>query len=119
MPTSTEKMSLVNLCGGAAVERFDDALQDVLQNIGDPNTEDGAREITLKVKIKPADNRSILHIEVSCAPKLKPAFSISTTAFMGKSVGGAEAYELLQDQQPLFDTNVVEMKLEVMKGTQK
>ena len=65
-----EKLSLTNLEGGAAVEMFDIALQKVLENIHDINTSAGAREITLKVKVKPMDeNRSIIVYAITCPAK--------------------------------------------------
>jgi len=67
---SDEKLSLVNLEGGAAVEMFDTALQKVLENIHDINTTADAREITLKVKVKPMDeNRSIVVYAITCPTK--------------------------------------------------
>lgn len=57
----SEKLSLVNLGGGAAVEMFDEALEKVLENILDPNTEAKTkRVITLKMTISPAENRGVL-----------------------------------------------------------
>jgi hypothetical protein len=51
-------VSLQNLGGGAAIELFDLELQKVLENISDENTRPAVvREITLKVKIKPGDDR--------------------------------------------------------------
>jgi len=67
---SDEKLSLVNLEGGAAVEMFDIVLQKVLENIHDINTTADAREITLKVKVKPMDeNRSIVVYTITCPAK--------------------------------------------------
>ena len=66
-----EKLSLVNLEGGAAVEMFDIALQKVLENIHDINTTDGPREINLKVKAKPmGDDRSIVGYSITCPIKI-------------------------------------------------
>ncbi len=50
-----EKVSLVNINGGAAVEMFDHELEKVMANISDINTGMGARSVTLKVTIKPSD----------------------------------------------------------------
>ena len=66
-----EKLSLVNVEGGAAIEMFDNALQQVIENIHDPNTTMDAREISLKVTIKPMDeNRSIIVYGIKCPTKM-------------------------------------------------
>lgn len=65
-----EKMSLINIKDGAAVEMFDIALQKVIENIHDINTTTAAREINLKVIIKPMDeNRSVIVYSISCPTK--------------------------------------------------
>ena len=61
-------LSLLNLKNGAAVEMFDRQLQRVYNNIGDVNTSLKEREITLKVKIKPSKDRSLLAINIECPP---------------------------------------------------
>jgi len=91
---SDTRLSLANLGAGAAIERFDDELQAVLNNIADPNAaEKAAREVVLKVKIKPED-RNYAKIEIVCASKLAPAESYATNIYIGADVRGrAEAFE--------------------------
>jgi hypothetical protein len=91
---SDTRLSLANLGAGAAIERFDDELQAVLNNIADPNTnEKAAREVVLKVKIKPED-RNYAKIEIVCTSKLAPAESYATNIYIGADVRGrAEAFE--------------------------
>ncbi len=68
---SEEKLSLVNINGGAAVEMFDIALQKVIENIHDINTATGDREVNLKVKLTPLpENRGIVVCVVSCPTKM-------------------------------------------------
>lgn len=65
-----EKVSLANLAGGAAVERFDAELARVLDNIADPNTKvKQARKIKLEVAIVPTEDRAtgVLEIKASCS----------------------------------------------------
>lgn len=80
--------------GGAAIERFDDELQPVLDNIADPNTvETAIREVTLKVKIKPKE-RGYAKIDIVCTSKLAGSESYNTNIYIGADVNGrAEAYE--------------------------
>jgi len=66
-----EKMSLSNIRDGAAVEMFDRCLKEALDNINDINTNLKQRVITLKVSIKPSDDRTIIAIGLTCDAKLQ------------------------------------------------
>lgn len=91
---SDEKLSLLNLGGGAAIERFDDELQAVLDNIADPNTvETAERSVSLVVKIKPRE-RDYANVDIVCKSKLAGAEAYSTNIYIGaNTIGRAEAYE--------------------------
>jgi hypothetical protein len=93
-----------NIGGGAAREQFDDALCEVLANIQDPNTKaEAVREVTLKVKFKPNEDRTESIIEINVAPKLAPAKPYPSRIFIGKSIGGQpEAHEVNANQSNLF-----------------
>lgn len=99
---SDEKLSLLNLGGGAAIERFDDELQAVLDNISDPNTqESAAREVVLKVKITPKE-RSYAKVEIDCRSKLAPAEKYDTNVYIGVDTRGrSEAFEHNPEQLKL------------------
>jgi hypothetical protein len=75
-----EKLSLVNLKGGAAVEMFDLALQRVLDNVADINMTGKPREIVLKVKIVPTDDRTLIGYEIEINSKLAGQAKQSGTA---------------------------------------
>lgn len=77
--------SLTNLGQGAAVERFNDALQTVIENMMDVNTDDKAREIRLVVKFKPNNSRNRCDVSYLVTTKLSPAESLSTQLFVGKA----------------------------------
>lgn len=113
MNTEEEKLSIESLGGGAALERFNDALVEVLANILDPNTGKGAREINLKVKVKPNDERTMAEVRVECKAKLQGASDITTHAYLGiDSKGSPEAHEIrpMAQQQMPFASNVVKME---------
>lgn len=96
--------SLGSLARGAAVERFDDALARVVENIVDPNTDaDAAREITLKVKFKPNKSRTMAAFEIKCDPKLAPPSSVGGSIFVGERDGVAVATEYDPEQLGLLD----------------
>lgn len=66
-----ERMSLSNIRDGAAVEMFDRCLKEALDNINDINTNLKQRVITLKVSIKPSDDRTFIAIGLTCDAKLQ------------------------------------------------
>ena len=98
-----EKLSLVNIRGGAAVEMFDIALQKVLENIHDINTTEEAREITLKVKIKPVpENRSVVVYSIACPTKICGQAAVKGTAEINTDTGHLVAIDRVPKQEGLF-----------------
>lgn len=91
--TNEEKTSLASLAQGAAIERFNDEMQRVLNNIVDPNTAEGVREINLKVKIKPDESRATGEVSITCSSKLQHARGIRTRLYIGKERGAGVAFE--------------------------
>ncbi len=84
-----EKISLDNLAGGAAVERFNVELAKVLENILDENMEPTKkRSITLKVHFKPSRDRDHASMEVDCSATLAPIASFESTAYIGRDIDG-------------------------------
>lgn len=91
--TEEDKASLLTLARGAAIERFDDELQRVLDNIVDPNTAKGAREVTLKVKITPNKDGATAAVGIQCNSKVQPAEPCATMFYIGKQGGRGVAFE--------------------------
>ena len=103
MFTKDEPITLTNLGGGAAVEKFDEELQRVLDNIVDPNTQaESVRSITLKVTIKPDNTRQVGTVLISSVAKLAPDKEYETTCALGAVNGKGVAREL-REQGSLFD----------------
>lgn len=109
------KVSLSTLARGAAIERFDDELQRVLNNIIDPNTTEGAREITLKVKIKPDADRVTGSVQVVCQSKVCPSRPCSTLIYIGKERGKGVAFEHNPEQLQM-DLDVSSKPVSIAKG---
>lgn len=81
--------TLDTLASGAAGELFAAELAKVAEDILDHNSEPKAtRTITLKVTIKPGDERSAAGVHVTCSSKLAPRRGAGTTIFLGRRVGG-------------------------------
>lgn len=99
------KVSLANLLGGVAVERFDDELARVLANIVDPNTPaEAKREITLKLSFKPDKSRDMGKVEIQVNSKLAPAEKLGTRMFIAMTKAGPVATEH-NPRQPMLPMN--------------
>lgn len=76
-------VSLLNLAGGGAIERFDEELKRVLENIADVNTALGNRQIQLTVKIQPTDmKRNLCKVSFQCTSKILPSMSVQTQFYV-------------------------------------
>ena len=100
--TQVEQVGLVTIGGGAAVERFDYEFASVLQNIQDVNTDPKAvREVTLKVKVKPNDDRTFAINEIHATSKLAPIKPAVTSMHMSDGLNGPTATEFNPQQTNL------------------
>ncbi|OPY14678.1 MAG: hypothetical protein A4E69_01061 [Syntrophus sp. PtaB.Bin138] len=98
-------VSLLNLGHGAAIERFDYEFQRAVANCLDPNTSGGVRTITLKVKLKPNEQRTSGSVSVDCSSTLAAVKPFTTEVFIAQGAGRAVAVEhnphqLQMDLQP-------------------
>lgn len=100
-----EGITLETLGQGAALERFNLALQDVLDNIQDVNTDPKkARTVTLKATIKPSDDREVGSVVVDVVSKLAPIAPFDVRVFLGRDKDGkGYATEFHSPQAGLFD----------------
>jgi hypothetical protein len=111
MLTEETPLDLETIAGGAAIERFNDAMLEVLDNIMDPNTGIMSRAVTLRVNFKPDETREFIQITIECGTKLAPAQTIGTNAYLGRDISGrAIAHEIKKAQLPLIPDNVIKMK---------
>lgn len=96
-----ETVSLATLARGGAIERFDDELRRVIENIMDPNTGSGARSVTLKVVLKPAADKASSTVAISCSSKVQGAEPVGTMMFLGRAQGKAVAMEHNPEQMAM------------------
>lgn len=67
------ELRLETLAGGAVLEATQDVLQQVFDNIQDPNTKaDGVREVNIKLKFKPGGERTNTALTWGVTSKLQP-----------------------------------------------
>lgn len=102
-------VSLDTLGNGAAVERFNYELARVLRNIVDINTDPKAvRSVTLKVSLKPSDERNFAVADIQVTSKLAPIKPATTSMHISEGMAGnvrATEFNPQQQQMP-FQQNI-------------
>lgn len=95
-------VTLSELKGGAVEEHFQRALDMVLRNVDDVNTDPkAARTITVKLTFRPTDDRTMVMLDANVTPKLASAAPVQTALILkhdgkGKLMGN----EPIQDDLP-------------------
>jgi hypothetical protein len=94
-------INIGNVCDGAVVEAFELELRKCLVNIYDLSTSATAsRTISLKVKLKPREDRVQIDVQFDCDSSLAPVISKTSRMFVGKDEGG-QLYGLTADPRQL------------------
>ena len=112
-------VSLDNLRAGAVMEKFDDELKKVIENIMDPNTEAGkSRAINITVNIKPRkDEREVCAMDIVVKSKLAPTRSLQSQLAVGvNQYGEIAAKEYVPKQGELFESEPLLKKVVNIKG---
>ncbi len=80
-------ISFDQLCGGAALERFNLAMAQIAKNIMDPNTDPKkARTLTIKLTFKPDEGRKCVSTSVAANVSLAPPIADETVLLIGKDL---------------------------------
>lgn len=96
-------MNLETLANGAFSVQVNRAIQEVAENIQDPNTEaSAARKITVTIGFKPNKDRNFVATSVQAKTTLAPALGTVTALSMGKDIktGKVEVVEVTTGQIP-------------------
>jgi len=84
-----DNLSLVNLGGGAAAEQFAEALEKVLTNIADRNTDyKPSREVVLHVRLLPKEDRKRVTLRFWVTNRLVPWRVFESDAVLGITPDG-------------------------------
>lgn len=99
-----ETLSLATIKRGAAIEMVDDAIQRLLENVVDPNTDaESKRKVTLAITLTPDKNREMLHIDLSVKMAMAPQATVSSIAYVSHTRDGVVAVENDPRQPGLFE----------------
>lgn len=94
-------INIGNVCDGAAVDAFELKLRECLENICDINTPATAsRTVTLKVKLKPREDRIQIGTEFTCEASLASFVPKVARMFIGRDEEG-HLYGLKEDPRQL------------------
>ncbi len=99
-----ERVSLVSVANGAAVELFEREFSAVLANISDINTSPSAtRQITIKLTFKPDESRESAMVKVAVTSKVAGVRPIDREIFLGRQDGELIAVQSNPRQGRIFD----------------
>lgn len=94
-------LTMETLCGGGVIESLHHEIQNVLNNVADPNTEaKKVREVRLLIKVKPNEHRNMADITVQASSKLIPAAPLETSILIDKDGNRAVAAEMYGGENP-------------------
>lgn len=94
-------LTLATMNSGGVVEAVDEVLRQIADNIADVNTPpDKMRELTLKLKIKPDESRTLININAVVAAKLQPQEAQTIPVILDKQDGRPTFFESFTDQNP-------------------
>lgn len=100
MPDRTKfkiNLPVSDLAGGGFEEKLQGEMRKVFENIHDPNTSPtDKREINVKFKMTPDEERELVTIEMDFTTKLAPVLGVAQKVVTGKDLGSntIEAYAL-------------------------
>lgn len=89
-------INIEEFAGGALPVQVNKAIEEVTENIQDPNTDaQKARRATITIEFRPSEARDYAQTKISMKTALAPAAPINTGLVMGKNLetGECEAYE--------------------------
>jgi hypothetical protein len=82
-------LSLDNIAGGEVAERYAQAMEDVMENILDPNTTDGKRSITITITLEPKKkDKNLISVIGDVKAKVAPRMGATTQLIIGKEDSG-------------------------------
>lgn len=88
-------IDLNNIANGALLEKANQAMQQIVDNIADPNTDSKkTRSITIKIEFKANEERDLAQTEINVKAALAPTKGTSTKFLIGETDTGFTAGEM-------------------------
>jgi hypothetical protein len=113
-----ETASILDMAGGAIMERVDLEMSRILWNIRDPNTSaTAARKITVTLTFKPDAERKTVAVTASAKPTLAETNGVATALYIGEQDGKPQAVEMTPNLagQTAMDGSTEERRPKIVK----
>lgn len=105
------ELNVGNILGGKFPERFNKAVQQLIDNMRDPNTPaDSKRKITFEFTFKPTDDRQTAAVLLTTTLKLASMEPCAGTVYVSKAEGSLKAYTRDIRQEIMFDESAAGAK---------
>jgi hypothetical protein len=102
-----QPVTLLTICDGALEELFNRELSRIVDDIRDVNTDPkDVREITIKIKIKPGEERNFGAVTCNVRSKLGVTGSVGTIFTFEERGGKSVVLETVSTQKQLFEMSV-------------
>lgn len=86
---------------GALTERFNHAMNEVMRNVSDPNTDPKARrKVVISIEVTPNERRDTVTYKTTVESKIAPRIPITQVAFLRVSDDGAITVREVTSQIP-------------------
>lgn len=96
-----DKLSFSTLAGGGVEEKLQFALDEIAENISDPNTDPKkARKVTMTLTLKPNEQRTIANLEIDVKTSLVAPMGISTTLMIDRDEKGKAVASEIYGKDP-------------------
>lgn len=76
-----QKIGILGIQNGQIIKNIDYELEKIINNINDINTDDKPRELNIKIRITPINDKRQLLIECTPTAKLRPLNTVQSTLF--------------------------------------
>lgn len=76
-----QKIGILGIQNGQIIKNIDYELEKIINNINDINTDEKPRELNIKIRITPINDKRQLKIECTPTAKLRPLNKVESTLF--------------------------------------
>lgn len=102
---------------GALLEKANKAMQEIINNIADPNTDAvKSRGMTIKISFKPNEERDLAQAQIDIKTSLAPVKGVSTKFIIGETSTGFTAGEMKSSIPGQFFVDVEDGQVKDDKG---
>lgn len=76
-----QKLGILGIQNGQLIKNIDYELEKIMNNINDINTDDKPRELNIKIKVIPLNDKRQITVECTPVAKLRPLNTVQSTLF--------------------------------------